>query len=647
MAKKEFKAFGKKISVEPQQVSMDERKREALNDSITKLNEYRDASQTRKEKAINTEKWFQALHWDEFRKKEFASSPEPTTNYLLSNIINKHADMMDGFPKPNILPKEEQDEQLAEQLTSIIPVVFERNKFKNVYNEAAYTKLKHGYCYYASTWDGDKNRIGDIDITEIDILKLYHEPNIKNLQDSECVFVVDLVKDDKLKVILEKTNPEAVGAVGSHDVIQVKHFETIDNVDYSDYTLIIDKYYKSNGQLHYMKFIEGAVLFWTEDDKWNEEEFMKPITQTTVNPMTGQPIESTKLVNPFAKGLYEHGQYPIVVDRLIPEPGTIYGIGFVDIMKNPQMFIDKFDQIIIENLAKSGKTRFLKKKGANIDEKDLLDWSKPIIEVEGNVTEAEFREFKVQQIDPKIIEYRTSKIGEIKEISSVNEFSRGEASGGVTAYRAIAVMQQAASKVSRDMMSQTYEAYRQLTMLTIENVRQFYDAARMFRITNDEGTFEFMKFENSAMKEQVDAELGIVTKSEFDITVVPEKDDPFSQAADNEFMIELVKLGFFNPENVDQSLMAVEMMKFEGKEKIKKMLMELKQEQALMQQLAVENKKLKTVLQGNYGIDMGLDIERMQQEQMTPMQKQQQAAQAQQQQSQEGSTTNEQNNGVS
>lgn len=47
-----------------------------------------------------------------------------------------------------------------------------------------------------------------------------------------------------------------------------------------------------------------------------------------------------------------------------------------------------------------------------------------------------------------------------------------------------------------------------------------------------------------------------------------QKRSPFSQLSQNEMAKEFYQLGFFNPEMAQQSLVCLEMMDFEGKDKI-------------------------------------------------------------------------------
>ena len=82
-----------------------------------------------------------------------ADDEKPTSAWLFNSIINKHADIMDNFPKPNVLPREREDEAEAKQLSNIIPVMLERNNYEDVYSAKNYDYIIDGGCITGVFWD--------------------------------------------------------------------------------------------------------------------------------------------------------------------------------------------------------------------------------------------------------------------------------------------------------------------------------------------------------------------------------------------------------------------------------------------------------------------------------------------------------------
>ena len=161
------------------------------------------------------------------------------------------------------------------------------------------------------------------------------------------------------------------------------------------------------------------------------------------------------------------------------------------------------------------------------------------------------------------------KIDELKETSGNRDFSQGGVSSGVTAASAIAALQEAGSKLTRDMVKGGYRAFAELNMLAVELIRQFYDEPRFFRILGENGEQQFLSYDNSAirMRPQVNSfEMDLGDRMPvFDIKVSAETSSPFSKISQNELALQLYSAGMFNPEMRSQALLAIGMMDFEGK----------------------------------------------------------------------------------
>lgn len=131
--------------------------------------------------------------------------------------------------------------------------------------------------------------------------------------------------------------------------------------------------------------------------------------------------------------------------------------------------------------------------------------------------------------------------------------------------------------MSRDVNKSLYRGSRLEYELEIELIRQFYTEDRSFRIDNGEGGYEFATYSNKNLVAQDVQNPDGTTRhkrSIFDISISAEKNSPFSRAAQNETAKEMYQLGFFTPGNELASLVCIDMMEFEGKEKIKQAIQE-------------------------------------------------------------------------
>ena len=457
----------------------------------------------------------------------------PTTPYLFNVIANKHADAMDNYPEPNILERDENDRQIAETFTKIIPLQLDLCGFKKTYSRAWWYKLKNGASCYGIFYNPSLcgNR-GEIDIRSIDLLNMFWEPGISDIQDSKFLFVTALCDNDSLK----DKYPQYADRFSGNSALDAQTYddsETSANDIFRDKTLVVDCYYKKQRgdirTVEMIKFVDGTILDASED--------------------RGDD------------GLYAHGLYPFVLDVLYPDENCPVGFGMVDVIKNPQMYIDRLDAIISKNAMISGKTRFMIKDNGGICEYELSDLSKDIIHVAGSVNEDNIRELQARPLHQFIIQHRKNKIDELKEVSGNLDFQQGKTTGGVTAYSAIAALQQAGEKLSRDMILESYEAYKKIICLCIELMRQFYDEPRSYRITGNDGECEYIRFSNRDMNETK-------TPAEFDVVISPEKNNPYSRITQNQTLTDLWKMGLFRKDTIDESLLILEGLHLDGKKKL-------------------------------------------------------------------------------
>ena len=526
------------------------------------LSEYKAGKTNLERRIVENEKWWKMQHWDLIRKKD-SDDPEPASAWLFNSIANKHADAMDSFPEPVVLPREKGDSDCARVISSILPVVLERNDFEKIYSDVWWYKLKTGTGCYGVFWNNNlENGRGDIDIKQIDILNFFWESGIKDIQKSRNIFTVELVDND----VIVSNYPDLKGKLSGSN-IDVAQYLYDDTVDTSNKSAVVDWYYKirvNNREIvHYCKFVNNHVLYASENDPYYAD-----------------------------RGFYDHGLYPFVFDTLYVEEGTPCGFGYIDIMKDVQLYIDKLNQIIIKNTMQAGRRRFFISDNTGINEEEFADWSREFVHVAGNIDDRNLREITVSQLDSGVVSLLNQKISELKEISGNRDVSTGSSVNGVTAASAIAALQEAGSKLSRDMITGSYRAFKTINYLIIELMRQFYDDSRYFRIRGNDGEADFVEFMGD------DAFSG---RPVFDIEVVSQKKSPFSKTIQNEMAKELYAAGLFDPKNAQQAMICLEMMDFEGKNIVMEKVRRNIEENSRIEQLQQEMAKMAELIEYAYG----------------------------------------------
>lgn len=558
-----------------------------IDEAASTLQKYKDGKANLEARVVEDELWWELRHWEAIgRKKPGCRKLEPTSAWLFNMLINKHADAMDNLPSPVVLPREQSDEESADILSSVIPVVLEQNDFDQVADAAWWEKLKHGTATFFCGWNNKKNNgLGDIEIRQIDLLNLFWEPGITDIQQSRNLFIVELVDED----LLDQQYPQHKGKMGGQTV-DVKKYCYDETIDLSQKSLVVDWYYKTedgSGRtiLHYAKFVGDVLLYASEND-----------------PALAQ------------RGFYDHGLYPVITDTLFPEKGMPVGFGYIAICKDPQMYIDKIYGSLLEYTIKASKPRAWVLTSAGVNEKEYLDWDKPFVHVEGTtLDERGFRDLVMPTMPGNVIDVIQLKIDEMKETSANRDMSSGGTAPGVTAAAAIAALQEAGNKVSRDMISAHYRSFSSMVEMVIELMRQFYDEKRSFRIVspNNPSEYAFVEMDNSKLRDQPmggmypgQTEM-LYRKPGFDIKVSAQKKSPFARAEENERAKELFQMGFFNPDLAQQAMGALQMMDFEGIDEVREYVSQGQTLMELVQQLTAAVQQLTRQPLGDPGAPAG------------------------------------------
>ena len=560
--------------------------KEQVKEAYQTLLKYKEGKANLERRIIENEQWYKLRHWECMRDKK--KDIQPTSAWLFNCIANKHADAMDNYPSPNILPREEGDKAEAEMLTSILPVILDQNEFEQTYSDVWDYKLKGGTGVYGVFWDKSKlNGIGDIAVKKIDLINLFWESGITDIQRSRNLFHVELADND----MLIGAYPQLAGKLGT-STLDLSKYVYDDSVDTTNKSAVIDWYYKKsqNGKtvLHYCKFVNDEVLYATENEQ-------QPVTDEIGN-VIKPPMSET--------GWYDHALYPFIFDVLFAVEGTPTGFGYIDVGKDAQAYIDRGNQAIMANMLANAKPRHFIRADGGINEEEYSDLSKDFVHVEGSLGEDSILAIQGKPLNNIYVQVVKDKIDELKETTGNRDISTGGTTSGVTAASAIAAMQEAGSKLARDGNKAAYRSFRKLCLMIIELIRQFYDLPRCFRIMGENGTARYEQYSNAGITPQMQGvDFGVdmgMRVPLFDVEVTAQKQSPYSKMSQNELALQFYQAGFFNPQMSDQALACLDMMDFDRKEFIMQkisqngtmyqMMMQMQQQMIMLAQMVDQSR---------------------------------------------------------
>ncbi len=449
------------------------------------------------------------------------------TPFIFSAVENTRADLVDNYPSANILEREPDGTGTAELLSKIVPAQLEISDFKRIFKDNSRNKLKYGTAVYGVFYN---DFTGNIDIRSIDLLDVYVDMHIPDIQESRFMFIRAAVENSTLAEEYPQFKELFSGDA---------EIETLErSYRLKNRTSVTDCYYKKpDGTVHMFKLCADTVIAATED-------------------MEG-----------YEGGLYNHGQYPVVFDVLYPAHHCPFGFGMIDIGKTLQIGINKLDRAITENIMCGAKPRYLAKRNGGINETEFRDLSRSIVHYEGE-TEA-LKPIDHNTISEYYLSHRESKKEELKEILGNRDFQQGQTTGGVTAASAIETLRQTGEKRSRSVINDTYDSYKRIVYMMLELMRQFFSEERVYRITDELGQKAFARFRNSMMYRVKWSDTGAYPESlVFDIDVVPQRESPYARETVNKTIMDFWNGGMISSERAASAIIALKNMNFDGKDRL-------------------------------------------------------------------------------
>ena len=620
-----------------------------LRDFTAVLQKYKSGKASLERRVVAAENWWKLRNQFEESRGGLRAEQgyQSASGWLHNVIVSKHADAMDAFPEPIILPREPGDREQARLLSAILPCILEQNRFERVYDHAMWQKLKTGTACYRVVWDGEKcGGLGDIAIERVDLLNLFWEPGISDIQKSRYLFCTHLEDEETL----ETRYPQLKGRLRSNPFLATR-FVYDDAVSLEGKATVIEVYYKKplpggGTVLHYCKYVGDTVLYATENEnavilsearqgepKDPERVFTSaqddrkrchperaqraegsspnagkdpstaaspPLRMTEAPPLPAaeageasvpQPSENARnSVSPqrfpltarrangvervssdVDEGLYAHGKYPFVFDPLFPVEGSPCGYGFVDLCANNQTAIDLLRTAFVKNALVGATPRYFQRIDGAVNEEEFLDLGRPLVHVNGNLGEDSLRQIGFAGLPGAYLSVLESTIRELRETSGNTETATGTMHSGVTAASAIAALQEASGKGSRDAARASYQAFAAIVELCIELIRQFYTLPRQFRITGSFGE-DYVSFSNALLLPRplpgvAGLPLGL-SAPVFDVKVSAQKRSAYSRLSQNELAMQLYRMGLFEHGREQQALQCLAMMDFDGKEEL-------------------------------------------------------------------------------
>jgi len=505
------------------------------------LTDYQNGKKANDERIVENNEWYKLRHW-QYSRDSISSSlkkkPQPTTARLFNSMANQHANAMDNFPQSVFLARSQDDEETARLLGPVVQTVKEDNRYYKIYSKRWWDKLKSGLGITGIFWDFKKNGgAGGVSLRRINPLNLFWKPGIDDIQLSPRVYELEEIDKD----VFVETFPFMKGKVFTIATNKTNFKSDETNFNSATNVVVIHCWYKTKGKLHYCMYTGEEVLFASEN---------------TEN---------------FTNGYYLDGEFPYEPDALYPVEDSVFGMGYIDIYRSYQMFIDKLKQVMLYNIISNAHPRMLGNRQSGINKNQLADPEEAFVEC-NTLDVRNVQPLKASELSGAAFNMLSEEVNELKEASANRDASQGGTSGGVVSAAGLLAMQESSSKISRDIIKDSYEVENRIDRKILNLLRQFMAEPEFFRIVGEDKKMEYYSFDNTRLIPQElegsTPESPLYRLPIFDIQIKAQKQTAFSTMEVNDRMLTMYKLGMFNPEMTDAAVACIEGMSFEGKDEL-------------------------------------------------------------------------------
>lgn len=377
---------------------------------------------------------------------------------LKSTINNCVADQMQNMPEPKLLPEDPGNEKLAMDLQDAVRyILYTLNDYEHLHQRRSQDFYETGTAITQIAWDPDMNYgKGDIAVIRWPIEAFLWDPQAEDLQDARALMKVSWHPRSWYKEHYPDVYPYINMEDGEHNDVGLADERKNRNSSDEGRAMLIEYWYREyNAKSHKytinVAYAAGGALI---DDQ---------------------------------KNVYRHGMYPFVPDVHTAIEGSMVGEGLVKELVPMMRYINRYAHYIDTNLRMSSKGRMLMRKGSGINKNDMADWSKDIIEGERVVQGEDWNWIQHVPFNGMISNQLIQFQSDMKQDSGMNQFSRGETTGGVISGKAIGYLQEAGGKIV-GMRTQTLnDGFRKIVEQILWLMSEFYTEQRMIVINGQNG----------------------------------------------------------------------------------------------------------------------------------------------------------------
>lgn len=257
-------------------------------------------------------------------------------------------------------------------------------------------------------------------------------------------------------------------------------------------------------------------------------------------------IVDDTIVALHAGPMYKHNQYPFIKYDHVPT-GKFYTESVITDLIPVQREYNRTRSQVVEAKNRMAKPQLMAPRGS-VDAAKIT--SEPGIVIFYRPGLAPPQPLPLQPLPNYVLQEMDRSISDMEDLSSQHEVSKGTAPAGVTAATAISFLQERDDSVMATTYQSIEAGWEKLAKQTLSHVVEFWDIARIVKVTGVDGSFDSISLKGSDIS------------SGTDIRMEAGSALPISKAARQAFIMDMMKLGFIPPDK------GLEMMDIGGVQRI-------------------------------------------------------------------------------
>ena len=401
------------------------------------------------------------------------------SNLVFSTIEAIRPIMTDNNPKFIAVPTSPEGQEFSTDVQMALDFEWEREKLATKLPAQLIPMLVYGTAVWFVQWNGKEGEYGNINIKPIDPFNIFPDPLAENIDNSEYIVYATYKNANQLKQMF----PNKASAIEGS---RINMSELVANRDEND-----------SQEENQVLVLEMWCRDWTTmDENIKDEQVLKYPKGRVITclPELGIILDDKK--NP-----YKDGKFPFVLMKNYDVPFKFWGVGEVEQILSPQIYINELTNQIIDNAKSTANMQWIIDKNSGIGQGKLTN--RPGLVIRKNPG-SEVRRDTPPPMPTYVRETIDVMKADIQDISGVLDALKGEKQTGVVAASAILALQEASQSRIRLKIKIMESNLSELANMVYSRMQQFWKLDRWVRITDIEGNPLFREIGQRVLQNDYD-----------------------------------------------------------------------------------------------------------------------------------------------